>query len=267
MATRRPNRTKNAKRTKTNEFRGRVFNLLPDPHDPRDYSARAFGLFGFRSLPKRVDYSSQTLQVGDQGQTGSCVGWSASYLRAWLQRQSTGTSVRYSARFIWFAAKEIDPWPLNIMFENSGTKIRDAFKIMKTHGAAPDRLWHFDEQLPKPAREQLIKREALRNRIGAYYPLTNNDERRQNLAKVGPFVVGVPVFQNWNRIGTDGVIPETGGRQVGGHAMLVVGYDDTRKRFKVQNSWRSSWGDKGYGYISYDWMERHSWSAWAADRL
>lgn len=256
-----------ATRKTSADFGRRVFNVVPDPLDPRDYSARSFGLFGSPTLPNRVDHSSKTPTVGDQAQTGSCVGWATSYLRAWLQRESTGRSTRYSARFIWIAAKEIDPWPLNVMFDGAGTKIRDAFKIMKTHGAAPDRLWPFASQLPDPRREAVIKREALRHRIGAYYPLENNNERRQNLAEVGPFVVGVPVFQNWSRIGSDGVIPNPGGRQRGGHAILVVGYDDTRERFKIQNSWTTSWGNRGYGYIPYQWMADYSWTSWAADRL
>ena len=228
----------------------RVYNVMPDPIDPRDFTARSFGLFGAPRLPNRVDYSRETLPVGDQKTTGSCVGWATSYPRAWLQRKDTGSSVRYSVRFIWIAAKEIDPWPLNIMFDGAGTKIRDAFKVMKTHGATPDRLWPFARQLPHPSNETRIKRDALRNRIGEYYALTNNDERRQNLAKVGPFVVGVPVFSNWSRIGSDGVVPPPGGTQRGGHALLVVGYDDTRRRYKVQNSWAPRWGERGYGYIS-----------------
>lgn len=266
--------TKRKTQKKTNAvntriFRQRVYNIVPDPIDPRDYSARSFGIFGRPTLPKRVDYSRQTLPVGDQGRTGSCVGWATSYLRAWLQRQSTGKSVRYSARFIWIAAKEIDPWPLNVMFDGAGTKIRDAFKIMKTHGAARDRLWPFSRTLPDSRNEQSIRQDALRHRIGSYYSLDNKntDELRQTLAKVGPFVVGVPVFSNWNRIGSDGVIPDPRGAQVGGHAILVVGYDDAKKRFKIQNSWRRSWGDRGYGYISYSWMENFAWSSWAAARL
>ncbi|NKB33132.1 MAG: hypothetical protein GKR91_08545 [Pseudomonadales bacterium] len=107
----------------------------------------------------------------------------------------------------------------------------------------------------------------LRHRIGSYYPLRNNNERRLNLARVGPFVIGVPVFQNWNTIGNDGAIPNPGGAQRGGHAMLVVGYDDVKRQFKVQNSWDKTWGDRGYGYIPYDWMENYSWSSWAASRL
>jgi hypothetical protein len=46
------------------------------------------------------------------------------------------------------------------------------------------------------------------------------------------------------------------GAQLGGHAMLVVGYDDARGAFKVINSWGQGWGEAGYGWISYDLFPR-----------
>lgn len=49
--------------------------------------------------------------------------------------------------------------------------------------------------------------------------------------------------------------------------MSVVGYDDDKRQFKVQNSWHTTWSDRGFGYISYDWMENYSWSSRAASRL
>lgn len=42
-------------------------------------------------------------------------------------------------------------------------------------------------------------------------------------------------------------IPETNG-----HAVLLVGYDDTQQCFKVKNSWGPDWGESGYFRISYD---------------
>jgi hypothetical protein len=42
----------------------------------------------------------------------------------------------------------------------------------------------------------------------------------------------------------------------GGHAMLMVGYDDTKKAFRVKNSWGSGWGDNGYVWMSYDFVTK-----------
>lgn len=39
---------------------------------------------------------------------------------------------------------------------------------------------------------------------------------------------------------------------VGGHAMVVIGYDDSCKRFLIENSWGSTWGDGGFGGMPYD---------------
>lgn len=38
------------------------------------------------------------------------------------------------------------------------------------------------------------------------------------------------------------------------HAFCIIGYDDTKNAFKFVNSWGTSWGLGGYGYISYDIM-------------
>ena len=41
---------------------------------------------------------------------------------------------------------------------------------------------------------------------------------------------------------------------LGGHAMVVVGYDEPQRRFLVRNSWGTSWGRQGYGTMSYDYL-------------
>ncbi len=40
----------------------------------------------------------------------------------------------------------------------------------------------------------------------------------------------------------------------GGHAMLIVGYDDSKQAFRVKNSWGTGWADNGYVWFSYDWF-------------
>ncbi|KPL23431.1 MAG: hypothetical protein AMJ75_06080 [Phycisphaerae bacterium SM1_79] len=251
-------------------FLKRYCNLVPDPFDPRDFQYGA-GIVGLRApaIPKRVDYSNETEPVGDQRYTGSCVGWASAYgLRNWLRYQETGQKQpKFSVRFAWMGAKEHDPFELNVAFDLSGTRIRDAFKIMRKFGACPDKLWPFSKLLPNPDYEDRIRREAMRHRIGIYYSLVTNQERRIHLAKEGPFVVGVPVYSNWATIDASGVVPGPGGAFRGGHALLVVGYDDKTQLFKFQNSWGSNWGDKGYGYLTYEYMKNHSWSSWGAERL
>lgn len=44
-----------------------------------------------------------------------------------------------------------------------------------------------------------------------------------------------------------------------GHAIILVGYDDTKKEFKFKNSWGTDWGYKGYGRLSYDYVQTYRW--------
>jgi len=37
----------------------------------------------------------------------------------------------------------------------------------------------------------------------------------------------------------------------GGHAGLIVGFDDSTQQYKFLNSWGNQWGDHGYKYIAY----------------
>ena len=43
---------------------------------------------------------------------------------------------------------------------------------------------------------------------------------------------------------------------IGGHAIVIVGYYDNPGYFKIQNSWDTTWGDKGYVYVPYDSLRK-----------
>ena len=43
----------------------------------------------------------------------------------------------------------------------------------------------------------------------------------------------------------------TGVRLLGGHAVPIIGYDDTKKAFLIENSWGTSWGNNGFFYMPY----------------
>ena len=54
-------------------------------------------------------------------------------------------------------------------------------------------------------------------------------------------------------------------KQLGGHAVLAVGYDDKEQRFIVRNSWGSGWGMRGhftmpYAYLTDDNLANDFWT-------
>lgn len=44
-----------------------------------------------------------------------------------------------------------------------------------------------------------------------------------------------------------------------GHAVIIVGYDDTKELFEIRNSWSDQWANKGYAYITYETMKKVIW--------
>ena len=41
---------------------------------------------------------------------------------------------------------------------------------------------------------------------------------------------------------------------VGGHAVMAVGYDDSKQQFIIRNSWGTGWGKKGYFRMPYAYL-------------
>ena len=71
-----------------------------------------------------------------------------------------------------------------------------------------------------------------------------------------PVVIGATVDQGFLKMAPGSVWKSSQGRTLGGHAMVLVGYDDHRHAFKVLNSWGRIWGDGGYGWIDYDFFRK-----------
>jgi C1A family cysteine protease len=70
------------------------------------------------------------------------------------------------------------------------------------------------------------------------------------LVSKGPLIATFDVYNDFYSYHT-GVYSYVSGGYLGGHAVLIVGYDDANSCFVVKNSWGSSWGESGYFRIAY----------------
>ncbi len=76
------------------------------------------------------------------------------------------------------------------------------------------------------------------------------DALKNALATYGPLITTMEVYNDFFYY-TGGVYHYTSGSLAGGHAVLLVGYDDNAQAFIVKNSWGSGWGEQGYFRIGY----------------
>jgi hypothetical protein len=67
----------------------------------------------------------------------------------------------------------------------------------------------------------------------------------------GPVVAWMRVYEDLYSY-VSGVYARTSTSYVGNHFVLIVGYDDAKGAFKIKNSWGTSWGQSGLGWISYN---------------
>ena len=73
---------------------------------------------------------------------------------------------------------------------------------------------------------------------------------RDALVSYGPLVTTMDVYDDFFSY-VSGVYTHTTGDYAGGHAILIVGYNDAGQYFIVKNSWGASWGESGYFKIAY----------------
>ena len=62
-------------------------------------------------------------------------------------------------------------------------------------------------------------------------------------------------------------MPKSNEELIGGHAICIMGYDDSLKIFKFKNSWGAKWADQGYGYLPYEYIKKYCRDAWSATDL
>lgn len=66
----------------------------------------------------------------------------------------------------------------------------------------------------------------------------------------GPLVTSMTVYSDFLTY-SSGVYKSTSNRREGGHAISIVGYDDSKNALIIRNSWGVDWGENGFAYIDY----------------
>ena len=238
----------------------RILNCIPSRETERDWrveNARGAGLLAARPvIPSSRDLRETWWKIGDQGGTGSCVGWAtADSVLRWhfVKGKRLGKNELLSPRFIWMASKETDPFVSQptTFIETAGTSLKSALDIARKFGAVRDSVLPFGSGALYPDDAMTFYALAAQLKIASYFNLgTNPANWRMWLATHGPIQTRLDVDATWdNASATNGKLdvyqPNT---TRGGHAVALVGY--TPDRFIVRNSWGTTWGDKGYGYAS-----------------
>jgi C1A family cysteine protease len=235
------------------------YGWIPDLPDHRDHLYAA-PVVRLAKLPAVVDLRSKCpKRVYDQGQLGSCTANAiAAAIEFDLMKQRATKVFTPSRLFIYYGERAIE----HTLRSDSGAQIRDGIKTINKVGAPPEALWPYSDANPGPFEERppaKVYTEAAKHQAVSYQRVARALGQMKGCLAAGyPFVLGFSVYESFEsdavaRTG-DAPMPAGGEKQLGGHAVLAVGYDDASQRFLARNSWGTGWGKRGYFTLPYAYL-------------
>lgn len=241
----------------------------------RDVNRQDNGLKLHR-YPPQHDLRDKFTQVEDQGYIGACtanacMGVAEYYMRAILR----GRTIDLSRLFVYKTTRNLLGWT-----GDSGGTIRSAILAMRMFGAPPESYMPYTDVEPdydiEPTPFIYMLAQNFAQNLYAYRidrenvtPAMVMDSTKLCLLNNRPLVFGTSMYSSIDTNPASGEIPYPAPEEEnhGGHAMCIVGYDDTKKitnagsgvtttgAFVVRNSWGVDWGESGYGWLPYKYIE------------
>lgn len=246
-------------------FADYILNCLPSMDTEKDWgldAAQAAGIHEMKAaVPASMDLRAPWWGIGDQGRTGSCVGWgTADGVLRWhfVNDRRLPQSESISVRYVWMAAKETDQFierPTTFI-EEDGTSLKSALDVARKYGVVTSAVLAFQSAANSPALYAAGDANAFyalasRMKIASYFSLGRNlSEWRSWIATKGPILTRLDVDTAWDEATENhGRLQRyDAGHARGGHCVCLVGY--TPEYFIVRNSWGTAWGDGGFAYAT-----------------
>ena len=217
-------------------------------------------------LPARADLSRYFPRPGNQGRQPSCVGWATGYaLKTFQESQEhkwepTDSKRQFSPAFIYNQIK----------LPGGGAHFIKAFDILMEQGALQVSEFPYDEKDDSTLPSSVQKQSASRFRVATWRRVNpqSKAEVKGQLSANFPVVIGAKVGDAFQSHRGSGVfqIP-TGAIDGGGHAMVIIGYDDEKSAYRLINSWGDGWGDGGYAWVHYDTLARMTIEAYCVQDI
>lgn len=235
------------------------YHLGKDKYDERDYIL-SITKQTEQKLPLIIDLRSKCPSVYNQGKEGSCTANAGVAARVMLLQNP---KLLLSRAFLYYEERSLE----GTTNRDSGATIRDVCRALNIYGVCEETYMPYLSTAISTAPSSSAILNANKYKIKAYQRLLSlNDVKLYLATSAQPVLIGMEVFQSMETVTVAKTgqlpMPKVGEQLLGGHAVLVVGYDDNKKVLIVRNSWGAAWGDKGYFYMPYSYFNYYTSDYW-----
>ena len=202
-------------------------------------------------LPSCIDLRIKMPKIYNQGELGSCTANALCAIVGYDDPKLIGSRL-----FLYYNERKLE----NDIPDDAGATLSDGIKCLQTYGLCQETLWPYniskfairpsDECYTQSGLHKVLKVKNIQNDLISM---------KTSLANGLPFVVGITIYKSFENdiVTSTGIVPmpniETE-QLLGGHAVVCVGYNDTKKMWLMRNSWGTDWGLKGYFYLPYEYL-------------
>jgi C1A family cysteine protease len=230
------------------------YGWVPDLPDQRDKVYKA-PLARLGKLPSSVDLRRLCPPVYDQGQLGSCTANAIGAALQFDQLKQNASAFAPSRLFIYYNERAME----GTISQDAGAAIRDGIKSVAKQGAPHEEIWPYTLAKFRTKPSARAYADAALHQAVLYQSITQDLQQLKGCLAAGfPFVFGFSVYESFE---SDAVaksghapMPQPTEKQLGGHAVMAVGYDSAKKWFIVRNSWGTGWGMSGYFTLPFDYL-------------
>jgi C1A family cysteine protease len=218
-----------------------------------------------KAYPSSVDLRSADPPIFNQGGVGSCVAQAGVAIFEWLERRVDSSKYFAGSKLaIYKWARDLDGTTGDV-----GTSCRQGARTLATYGVPHESLWPYNEGQYDVEPPSNVRADAANYKATSYYTIstgggdmyTTVNDIKKSVSIGYPVMFSFLVYPGYDAATSYGGkigLPQAGESPRGGHANVIVGYyDGIQNRdggygaFVVRNSWGTSWGVSGYGYMPY----------------
>lgn len=200
-------------------------------------------------LPSRVDNSHLYPTPMEQTQP-DCVAWAVGYacmsaLQTYNRNWTVNTeSHTFSPAFLYNCINDGNL---------TGAFIAEGMNSAITTGICPISYYAIDNAYNQPLTNLATECASL-YKASSFYVTSTQTQIKQALAEGNGVIIGIAVYEEmyYHMSESNYIYNDITGEYIAGHAICLVGYDDSENAFIFINSWDPDWCLDGFGMISYD---------------